>query len=151
MEFMKRARSLFASLFAALLLSLPSAVFSATTCIGLPPLKPLHPICGVVLVPSGDRIANAKVTVIQGGKEIAVQETGDDGKFSFVQLKAGNYEIQVRVNGLGVASTQVVLVHPEAKPKREIAVIMSLSGVCSSFSVVNPKNFEARLKPSSSS
>jgi hypothetical protein len=151
MEFMKRARSIFASLFAALLLSLPCAVSSATTCIGLPPLKPVHRISGVVLVPSGDRVANAKVTVIQEGKEIAVQETGDDGKFSFEHLKAGNYEIQVRVNGLGVASAQVVLVRPEAKPKREIAVNMSLSGACSSLSLVNLKKFEAGLKPSSSS
>lgn len=72
---MKRVSPFFASLPAALLLSLPSTTSSATTCVGLPSLKPVHCICGVVFFPSGDRIANAKVTVLQGGKEIAVQET----------------------------------------------------------------------------
>ena len=48
-------------------------------------------------IPNRDRIANAKVTVLTAGKKIAEQQTGDDGKFSFDQLKAANYEIQVRV------------------------------------------------------
>jgi hypothetical protein len=131
------------SLLVALLLSLPSAVSSAT-CIGLPPLKPIHRICGVVFFPSGDRIANAKVMVLQDGKEIAVQETNENGKFSFDDLKAGKYEIQVQVKNLPVAATEVVLVRPEAKAKQEIAVNMSLNG-CSTFSLVNPKKFEAGL------
>ena len=147
MEIMERVRLLFASFIAALLLSLPYGVFSATTCIGLPPLKPIHRICGVVFFPSGDRIANAKVTVLLAGKEIAVQQTADDGKFSFDQLKAGNYELRVLVNAVRVAATQVVLVRPEAKSKREIAVNMMLQG-CSSFSLVNSKEFEAGLNPS---
>lgn len=88
--------------------------------------------------------------VLQAGAEIAEQQTGDDGKFSFDQLKAGKYEIQVRVNGLGGASTQVVLVQPGVRPKRGIAVNISLSGVCSTFSLVNSKQFEAGLNPSSS-
>src|SRR6266404_1464804 len=118
---MKRVRPFFVSLLVTLLFSLPSATSSATTCVGMPPLKPIHRICGVVFFPSGDRVHNAKVTVLQGGKEIAVQETRDEGKFSFEHVKAGNYEIQVRVNGVpGVASSQVVLVYPESRTKREI-------------------------------
>ncbi|SRR5260370_12235746 len=147
---MKRVRPIFASLLAVLLLSLPSAISSATTCVGLPPLKPVHSICGVVFFPSGDRIANAKVTVLQAGKEIAVQETDDDGKFSFDHLEAGKYEIRVHVDAVPVAATDVVLVHPEAKSKLEIAVNMMLQG-CSSFSLVNTKKFEAGLNPRSSS
>src|SRR5260370_8926236 len=95
---MKRVRPIFASLLAVLLLSLPSAISSATTCVGLPPLKPVHSICGVVFFPSGDRIANAKVTVLQAGKEIAVQETDDEGKFSFDNLEACKYEILAHVD-----------------------------------------------------
>jgi hypothetical protein len=148
MKIMERVRPWFNSFIAALLLSLPPGVSAATTCIALPSLKPVHLICGVVVVPSGDRVHNAKVMVLQRGKEIAAQETGEDGKFSFEKLKEGNYEIQVRVNGLGVASTQVVLVHPEPRRKLEIAVNMSLSGVCSSFSLVNAEKFEAGLNPS---
>jgi hypothetical protein len=73
--FVKRVRPFFVSLLVTLFSSLPSATSSATTCVGLPSLKPVHCICGVVFFPSGDGIANAKVTVLQTGKEIAAQET----------------------------------------------------------------------------
>jgi len=147
---MKRVRPMFASLLAALFLSLPSTISSATTCVGLPPLRPVHRICGVVFFPSGDRIANAKVTVLQAGKEIALQETDNDGKFSFDHLEAGKYEIRVHVEAVPVVATDLVLVRPQAKPKREIAVNMMPQG-CSSFSLVNPKKFEAGLNRHSSS
>jgi uncharacterized protein (DUF2141 family) len=147
---MKRVSLLFATLLAALFLVLHGAVSAATTCVEMPPLKPLHRICGVVFFPSGDRIANAKVLVLQAGKVIALQQTSDDGKFSFDQLKAGNYELRVRVEGGGVAATQVVLVNSKAKCKQEVAVNMSLNGVCSGFSLVDSKKFEAGLNQSSS-
>lgn len=147
---MKRVRPFFASLLAALLFSLPSAISSATTCIGLPPLKPVHRICGVVFFPSGDRIVSAKITVLQAGKEIAVQETDNDGKFSFDHLEAGNYEIRIHVEAVPVAATDLVLVRPQSKPNREIAVSMMPQG-CSGFSLVDSKKFEAGLNPHSSS
>jgi hypothetical protein len=143
---MKRARPIRAPLPVALLLSLPFANSSATTCIALPPLKPIHRICGIVFFPSRDRSANAKVTVLQEGKEIAVQATDDDGKFSFDHLAAGHYEIRVEVNDIPLARTEVVLVHPEAKPTRELAVMMMPQG-CSNFSLVKPKKFEPTLNP----
>ena len=136
-----------ASFLAALLLALPGAVSSATTCVEQP-LKPLHRICGVVFFLSGDRIANAKVSVLQAGKEISVQQTDVEGNFSFDQLKPGDYELRVRVEGVGSAATQVVLVHPGAKSTKEIAVHMTPNGVCSWFSLVNSKKFEAGLNPS---
>jgi hypothetical protein len=54
------------------------------------PLKPLHRICGVVFLNSGDRIANATVSVLEGEKEIATNKTDDHGNFSFDQLKPGH-------------------------------------------------------------
>ena len=147
---MKRVRPFFVSLLVTLLCSLPSATSPATTCVGLPPLKPVHRICGVVFFPSGDRIANAKVTVLQAGKEIAVRETDNDGKFSFDHLEAGSYEIRVYVEAVPVAATDLVLVRPQSKPKREIAVSMMPQG-CSGFSLVNSKKFEGGLSPHSSS
>src|SRR5260370_16680980 len=117
---MKRVRPIFASLLAVLLLSLPSAISSATTCVGLPPLKPVRRICGVVFFPSGDRIANAKVTVLQAGKEIAVQKTDSSGKFSFDHLEAGNYEIRVHVDAVPVPATDLVLFLPHSKPNQQI-------------------------------
>ena len=55
------------------------------------------------------------------------------------------YELRVRVEGVGVAATQVVLVHSETKSKQVIAVNMSLNGVCSGFSLVDSKKVEAGL------
>jgi hypothetical protein len=97
------------------------------------------------LLSNGDRIAKAKITVLQAGKEIAAQESDNDGKFSFDRLEAGKYEIRVQVEPLRVAATEVVLVRPRTKSEREIAVNISLAG-CHSFSLVNSKKFEARLK-----
>jgi hypothetical protein len=100
---------------------------SSTTCVGQEPLKPVHRICGVVFFPSGDRIHNANVSVLEADKEIAIQKTDDNGKFSFDQLKPGNYELRIRVDGVpGIAATKVVLGRPNAKSKKEIAVNISL-------------------------
>ena len=147
---MERVRASFASVVVGVLLSLPTEALSATTCVDLPPLKPVHRICGVVFSPMGDRISNANVSILQAHKEIAVQQSDQDGKFSFEQLKVGKYEIRVWVDGFGVASSQVVLVHPQAKTKRELAVRMMPGGVCSSISLVDSKKFEAGLNPSDS-
>ena len=74
------------------------------------------------------RIANANVSVLEGDKEIAVQETDDHGKFSFDQLKPGNYELRIRVHGIpDIAGTRVVLARPNAKSKKEIAVNISVT------------------------
>jgi uncharacterized protein (DUF2141 family) len=138
---MERARTFLAAL-AGVLLSLPAGTLSATTCIEMPPLKPIHRVFGVVLFLSGDRIPHAKVTVLQRRKEIAAQETDKDGKFSFEGLKAGHYEMRVQVEGVGAAYAQIVLIRPDAKSNRELAVNMSPNGVCSSISLVNPKRFK---------
>ncbi len=143
---MRHVRAVIAALGAAVLLLLSPSLSLATTCIDLPPLKPVHRICGVVYFPNGDQIAKAQVTVLQAAKEIAAEETDNYGKFSFDHLEAGNYEIRVHVQALRVASTQVVLVHPKEKTEQEIAVDISLAG-CHSFSLVNSKKFETKLNP----
>ena len=148
-ELLERVRVVFASLLAALLLMLPIRNSSATTCIAQPPLKPIHRISGVVSSPNGDRVARAKVTVLQAGKDVATQDSDNDGKFSFDRLEAGKYEIRVQIEAFRVAATEVVLARPKAKSDREIAVSISLEG-CHSFSLVNSKKFEAGLNPSSS-
>jgi hypothetical protein len=137
---MLRVQAFFAFAALGLLLSLPSVASPATTCVAQPPLKPIHRICGVVFFPSGDRISNAKVTVLQEDKEIAAQQTDKDGKFSFDGLKGGRYEIRVWTEN-GGAYAQVILTRPATKAKRELAVNINLSGSCSSISLVKSKQF----------
>jgi carboxypeptidase family protein len=120
-------------------LSLLNSAALATTCFAPPPFKPIRRICGVVFFRSGDKISNAQVLVLQGDKEIAAQQTNPDGKFLFEGLKAGNYEIRVRVEGFGDAYSKIVLAHPEKKTNRELAVNISPSGSCSSISLVKSK------------
>jgi Carboxypeptidase regulatory-like domain len=136
---MERVNPFFASVLVGVLLLLPSATFSATTCVDVPLRKPIHKICGFVYFPSGDRITNAEVTVLQAGNEIALQRTSQDGKFSFEQLRPGKYEIRVRVEHFVDAHSQVIVVNPKAQPKEELAVSISLSGACSNISLVHTK------------
>jgi hypothetical protein len=147
---MKHVRAPLASFLAALLLALPSTAPSATTCVGMEPLKPVHRIWGVIFLSSGDRLANATVSVLVADKEIAVTKSDDHGKFSFDRLKAGHYELRIRLEELpsGVAGAEVVLVRPNAKSKREIAVNFKPgTPACSSFSLENAHKFEAELNP----
>ena len=139
-------RAMFAALLVALLFSWPLGAGAANTCIALPPLKPVHRIWGVVFFSSGDRIAKAKISLLQAGKEVATQESDNDGKFSFDRLEPGKYEIRVQFEPLRIAATEVVLVRPEKKTKQEIAVNISLAG-CHSFGLVKSKKFEAGLNP----
>lgn len=131
------------------ILLLHSPISFATTCVPLPPLKPVQLVVGIVFLPNGDRIAQARITVLQAGKEISSQVTGSDGRFSFLDLKPGRYEIRVHVKTLPVAVSQITLAKPLPKPKREIAINLSLDG-CPSFSLVNPKKLEATLNPPNS-
>lgn len=117
----------------------------ATTCIELPPLKPVHRIWGVVYLPNGDRIAKAKVTILQADKEVAKQQTSNEGRFSFDHLSTGKYEIRITVIGFREAVTQVLLQRPRAKTKKEIAVNLTLQG-CNGFSLVDAKKFDGQLK-----
>ena len=88
-------------------------------------------------------------TVLQAGKEIATQQTGKDGMFSFESLKVGNDEIRVRAETLGDAYSQIVLTRPQSKSKRDLAVNMH-PGSCSSISLVSSKQLETELNPTDS-
>lgn len=72
-----------------LVILLHSPISFATTCVPLQPLKPVQLVVGIVFLPNGDRIAQARITVLQAGKEISSQVTGSDGRFSFLDLKPG--------------------------------------------------------------
>jgi hypothetical protein len=131
---MQRVRAFLAATVAGVLLLLPTGRISATTCVDVPLRKPIHRLFGVVLFVSGDRISNAIVTVLQGSKEIAEQQTDKDGKFSFDGLKAGHYEIRVKVKGLeGAVDEQIVLVNPKVNSKRELEVRMTPNGIFWNF------------------
>jgi hypothetical protein len=104
------------------ILLLPSGFSYATTCIELPPLKPIHRVCGVVIDPLGEPIPNAKVAILKDGQ---------DGKFSFEQLEAGHYDIHVEANGFKSAYSSIVLVKPAPKCKLALQVLLEVGMGCS--------------------
>jgi hypothetical protein len=88
----------FVTAFVGVLLLSVRAAGTTETCLELH-LKPLHCVCGTVVDLSGAPIGGATVTVLKQGTEPIAQQTGDDGKFSYDKLSAGNYELQIQAQG----------------------------------------------------
>src|SRR3984893_17719745 len=129
----------FGAIIVGLLLLLPAETSKATTCI-VQPLRPIHHICVFVNNQWGEPIPNATVTLLQKGSEIVTMQSGADGRFSFEHLKAGNYDIQVQASDFLTAFSSVILAKPDiTKCKRELDVLLSVSGGCSGISLVKPK------------
>jgi hypothetical protein len=117
------------------LLLFPSDISYATECIALPPLKPIHHVCGFVVDPSGEPIPNAKVTILKDANEVATMQTSPDGRFAFEQLKPGSYSIRVDANGFLSALSTIVLVAPGAACKKELGVLLEVGMGCSTVSL----------------
>jgi hypothetical protein len=124
------------------LLFFPSEVTYATECIALPPLKPIHHVCGFVSDPSGQHVADAKVTILKEGKEVASMQSDADGRFAFKELKEGKYDIRVDAKGFSSALSSIVLVKPGAACKRELGVSLGVGMSCSIITLGKPKNIK---------
>jgi carboxypeptidase family protein len=122
MLFAGRAHAAFARLVAGLLLLLPASSPSTTEICKEVHLKPLHCVCGIVINALGEPVARARVTILRDGTGRAAIKTGEDGKFSFDDLKAGNYEVQVQAEGFRTFQFPIVLVKPDSKCKRALEV-----------------------------
>jgi hypothetical protein len=105
------------------------------------PVKPAECVCGSVINPAGELVANAKVTVLQGTTELASMQTGPDGKFSFEHLQAGNYEIRAKAEYYQTTRSAVVLRNPSKNPKRVLQVVLAFGMACvAGTSVVKRRN-----------
>jgi hypothetical protein len=135
-------RTLLVAMICGFILLLPAGFSSATTCIALPPLKPIHQAVGVVIDPSGEPIPNAKVAVLKDGREIVAMQTAKDGKFSFDRLEAGHYDIQVDAIGFKSAYSSIVVVKPTLKGKQALQVLLDVGMGCSIISEVESKKIK---------
>ena len=61
--------------------------------------KPLGTLSGKVLDPLGGVVANAKVTLLQQGREIGEANSDQDGQFVFSGLDPGRYSLRVEAPG----------------------------------------------------
>ena len=135
-------RTVLAAMIGGFILLLPAGFSSATTCIALPPLKPIHQAFGIVIDPSGEIVPNAKVTVLKDGREVVAMQTGMDGKFSFDRLEAGHYDIQVDAKGFSSAYSSIVVVKPTLKGKQALQVFLNVGMGCSTITEVKSKKIK---------
>jgi carboxypeptidase family protein len=136
---MEKTRARLAALFAGVVLSLPIGTCGATECLSPAPFEPIHHVCGMVIDPSGEPIPNAKVAVLKDHHEIAAVQTAKDGNFSFGQLEAGKYDIQVHRDGYLDAYFSVVITKPALKCNRVLQVNLDVGLGCSIASLVKAR------------
>ena len=84
----------------------------------------------------GEPIPNAKVAILRGARELVSVQTSEDGKFSFEQLEAGNYEIRVEADHYNSVQSPFILVKPKTKCKRALQVILAAGMSCSSVGLI---------------
>jgi len=60
--------------------------------------------------------------ILKSKAEVLTVATGEDGKFSFEHLDAGNYEIQVKALGYLPASFHIVVVKSKTSGKRVVQI-----------------------------
>ena len=77
----------------------------------------------------GQPLANAKVTVLRGDTELAVEQTAADGKFSFAQFGAGDYIVRVLAEGYSGAQAPITIVKPRAKGKPQLRVLLDIGSM----------------------
>lgn len=122
MLFARRVHAAFATVVAGLILLLPASSPSTTEICREVHLKPLHCVCGTVINALGEPVARARVTILRDGTGRAAVKTGEDGKFSFDELKAGNYEVQVQAEGFRSFQFPIAVVKPDSKCKRGLEI-----------------------------
>ncbi|MGB7666298.1 MAG: carboxypeptidase-like regulatory domain-containing protein [Candidatus Acidiferrales bacterium] len=110
------------------LLLLPATLSHATDCIQRP-VKPVRQISGIVTGQRGQPLANAKVTVLKGDAELAVEQTAADGKFSFAQFGAGDYIVRVLSEGYSGVQAPITIVKPRAKGKPQLRVLLDIGSM----------------------
>jgi len=88
-------------------------------------LKPLHGVCGAVIDRSGAPVARAAVEILKDGTELVALQTGEDGKFSYDRLSAGNYDIQIQADGFRTFRFSIVMSKPDTRCKRALKVILT--------------------------
>jgi hypothetical protein len=94
------------------------------------PIKPIQCVRGAVIDISGARITNAKLTILQGEKQVATMRTSADGKFSFDSLEPGDYVIQVEAKGLLTLKSSITVLRSSGRCRQALEVVLGLGMEC---------------------
>jgi hypothetical protein len=113
----------------------------ATVCVAHKAFIIRH-VCGIVADPAGRPIPGARVEVAKDKTDPGWQTVaGDDGRFAFSGIPAGNYELRVRVPNFKDAWQPIVVNRPAKSGRcdKSLQVRMSIGFDCSAVSVEKRK------------
>ncbi|HLY62917.1 MAG TPA: carboxypeptidase-like regulatory domain-containing protein [Terriglobia bacterium] len=137
---MKKAQILSTSL----ILGLPMAFFPPTctansfTCREIK-LKSLRHMAGVIVDPTGALIPDARVEILKGEMQVAAVKTDQNGRFSFEQLDAGDYQMRAAADGFLTSSFNIVLAKPKPSSKRMLRIVLNLGNGCTNAQIFKSK------------
>jgi hypothetical protein len=92
-------------------------------------LKPLRCVCGKLTDATGGPVPGVIVKVVKDGTEVASLKTGQDGKFKFVELNSGNYELNAQADGYLIFRSPIVVAKPEKRCRRGLAIFLDTGGL----------------------
>ena len=93
------------------------------------PLKPLRCVCGKLTDATGAPVPDAMVTVLKDGIEVAHMKSGQNGKFTFSELKPGSYELDARSAGYRPFRSPIVVAKPEKRCRHRLPIFLDTSGL----------------------
>jgi hypothetical protein len=108
----------------------PSEAAKHPECISMPQIKPLKCVRGAVTDVSGSRVTNAKLTILQGDKQVATMKTSADGKFSFDGLEPGDYVLEVEADHLRPLRSAITIVRSTSRCRQALEAVLGFGIEC---------------------
>jgi hypothetical protein len=115
----------FTVIFSGLVLLLPISVFGTEQTCETPRLKPFHHLSGIVQNQAREYVANATVTILRGNTAQTAAKTDENGRFSFDESNAGNYEIRVEANDHLSVQFPIAVKKPRPQDHRILEITLS--------------------------
>jgi hypothetical protein len=120
---MKRVLKTIASLSAAALLLLPAANANEAVC-KPQKVKKVSRLSVFLINQTGAPEPNVHLRVFDGEQEIAAGVTGNDGKFSFDDLKAGSYQVKIHGDGFQEDAFPIVITNSGKNCTRAVQILL---------------------------
>ncbi|MGB9489342.1 MAG: carboxypeptidase-like regulatory domain-containing protein [Terriglobales bacterium] len=114
------------AILAGLLVFLPETSRAEVICGKVPPLKPVHCVCGKLIDQNGNPVSGALLRLNRDGVEAATGSTDADGNFLFHEMKSGKYELAADFDDFQPFRSSIVLTKPAKKCRRELVIVMML-------------------------
>jgi hypothetical protein len=122
MIIVSRAGLVFATIVSGILLIVPPKTSGSTEVCDEIKLKVLHRVCGILINELGEPVVGATVTIFEKNAQLAIVHTNGDGRFSFNEMKSGNYELQTKADNYKTFRFAIVVGKPNSRCKRSLEV-----------------------------